>query len=146
MSTIYTIGSGGKSAEKFFTLLQENGVKTLVDIRLNNTSQLAGFTKKDSLEYFLDKICQIKYIHKIDLAPTDSILKNYQKKLINWSQYETAYNDLLQKRLQTLHLDSTDWDKSCLLCSEKTPEFCHRRLAAEFLKNQGLVQEIKHLV
>lgn len=146
MDTIFTIGSSGKTAEKFFNLLDTNHVKTLVDVRLNNTSQLAGFTKKGNLAYFLDKICGIRYAHMPELAPTSEILKDYQKKLINWTQYEQAFASLLGERKLEAKLRDFGWDGACLLCSEKTPEFCHRRLVAEYIKNLGIVGEIVHII
>ena len=66
---LFTIGFTKKSAEGFFTNLSKAGVKRVIDIRLNNMSQLAGFTKRDDLRYFLRTICNIDYIHLPELAP-----------------------------------------------------------------------------
>ena len=135
MSTIYTIGFAGKSAREFFTLLMDNGVRRLVDVRLSNNSQLAAFTKKRDLEYFLEAICKIPYLHVPLLAPTKEILDGYKKARITWAQYEERYGKLLvERRKEILRTLSPDLlDGTCLLCSEKEAAQCHRRLAAEFL-------------
>lgn len=146
MRTIYTIGSNGKNAEKFFTLLAENSVKTVIDVRLNNTSQLAGFSKKQDLIFFLGKICNIDYLHIPLLAPTDSILKSYKKSEITWNEYEEQYKKLIASRYEQNEFVKMDWTDSCLLCSEATPERCHRRLAADFIISRNLADKVVHLV
>ncbi len=95
---LYTIGFTQKSAQQFFELIKSNNIDILVDIRLNNKSQLAGFTKGDDLRYFLDEICNCKYQHCIEYAPTKDILDNYKKKVISWDEYVTQYIPLMQKR------------------------------------------------
>lgn len=145
MSIIYTIGSSGKNAKSFFELLRKNNVSKLIDVRLHNTSHLAGYTKKNDLEYFLDKILSIKYIHLPILAPTDKILKDYKSGAIDWKDYETNYIDLMKSRNISSNLDNIDFNKSCLLCSEQIPDHCHRRLAAEILKDIFLFKDIIHL-
>ena len=131
---IFTIGFTKKNAEQFFTLLKKSGVKKLVDIRLNNRSQLAGFTKGEDLEYFLKEIAGIDYVHDLDFAPTKELLKKYREKKISWNEYETEFNQILESRMTNRKIDPNDYDLSCLLCSEPTPERCHRRLVAEYLE------------
>ncbi len=131
--TLYTIGSGKKSARDFFTLLRQNGVRRLIDIRLNNTSQLAGYTKKPDLEYLLGAIAGIDYLHLTDFAPTESLMDGYKTKKIGWPEYESEYARLLEER-QALHkIDPALFDDACLLCSEPAATRCHRRLLAERL-------------
>lgn len=146
MRKLFTIGSSGKNAEKFFNLLNQNNIDTLIDIRLNNTSQLAGFTKKNDLQFFLKKICDIKYIHLPLLAPTDSILKDYKNKKITWNEYEIQYMQLIQNRDIEKIINNINLNNSCLLCSEKTPDNCHRRLLSEILKNSGKIDIIQHII
>ena len=93
---LFTIGFTKKSAEDFFTLLKKNKVKKLIDVRLNNISQLAGFTKKDDLRYFLKQICDIDYYHISEFAPTEDILKRYKNKYIKWEQYEKEFMVLMK--------------------------------------------------
>ena len=143
--TLYTIGFAKKSAKQFFTLLKDNGVKTLIDVRLNNVSQLAGFTKKKDLHYFLKEICDINYDHRPEFAPTKEILDAYKKKEISWSDYESKYNSVLIERSVAKQITSEELNMACLLCSEPTAEKCHRRLLAEaFKKHYGDIN-IKHI-
>ena len=131
--TIYTIGFTKKSAENFFEALHQSGAKHLLDIRLHNTSQLAGFTKRENLGYFLKQIVNMEYHEVPILAPEDSFLNEYRK-TEDWARFERCYLDLLQQRQVEHHIDSA-WfeDGAVLLCSEVSPEHCHRRLAAEYL-------------
>jgi uncharacterized protein (DUF488 family) len=142
---IFTIGFTKKSAEAFFTRLQNAGVKRLVDVRLNNISQLAGFTKKDDLRYFLKAICDIEYVHLPELAPTAEILDAYKKqKNGGWELYEHRFLDLMRSR----QIENTARDllaDGCLLCSEEKPLHCHRRLVAEYLKEHWRDVEIEHI-
>lgn len=131
--TLYTIGSGKKSARDFFTLLQQNGVRRLIDIRLNNTSQLAGYTKKPDLEYFLDAIAGIGYLHLTEFAPTESLMDAYKTKKLGWPEYENEYARLLADRQSLSKTDPALFVGACLLCSEPTASRCHRRLLAERL-------------
>jgi uncharacterized protein (DUF488 family) len=142
---IFTIGFTKKSAEEFFHLLIKNKVQTVIDIRLNNVSQLAGFTKQKDLEFFLDKIANIKYIHYIDFAPSENLLQNYQKKIISWQNYESEYLENITKKVNWKNFDSKILENACLLCSESKPNFCHRRILAEFLSNKYKNFEIMHL-
>ena len=144
-TTLYTIGFAKKTAKEFFTVLKHNQVKKLIDIRLNNISQLAGFTKKQDLEYFLEEICNIKYSHKPDFAPTKEILDSYKKKEIPWSVYEEKYLGLLSQRCIAQKIAPEELNMSCFLCSEPKTDFCHRRLLAEYFKNIYNGIAIKHL-
>jgi len=130
---LFTIGFGQKSARQFFTLLQENKVKRVIDIRLNNSSQLAGYTKKPDLGFFLQAIAGIGYIHVEDFAPTKEIMDEYKSKKTNWQTYEKQYTELIATRNPLGKLDLNIFDGACLLCSEPTAEKCHRRLLAEYL-------------
>lgn len=132
---IYTIGFTKKSAEQFFGLLGRARIQRLVDIRLNNSSQLAGFTKARDLEYFLRELIGTSYVHEPRLAPTDDILNAYRNGG-SWSDYEQAYTGLLRQRAIESALQRQDFEvRSVLLCSEPTAERCHRRLAVEYLSN-----------
>jgi len=130
---LFTIGFGQKSARQFFTLLQENKVNRVIDIRLNNSSQLAGYTKKPDLGFFLQAIAGIGYIHVEDFAPTKEIMDEYKSKKTNWQTYEKQYTELIAARNPLGKLDLNIFDGACLLCSEPTAEKCHRRLLAEYL-------------
>jgi uncharacterized protein (DUF488 family) len=134
---LFTIGFAGKSAEQFFETLRKAGVRRLVDIRLNNVSQLAGFTKKRDLQYFLRTIAGIEYAHLPDLAPTKEILDVYKNKHIDWSEYEARFGQLLRSRQPDGQLLREEFDRACLLCSEPTPERCHRWLARFALRQRG---------
>jgi len=143
--TLFTIGFTKKSAEQFFLTLKSAGVKRMIDIRLNNVSQLAGFAKRDDLCYFLKEICGIEYIHIPDLAPTKEILDEYRKNKGDWAVYEQQFQELLKIREVEKKLSTEMMDGACLLCSEEKPEFCHRRLVAEYLKEKWNHVEIRHL-
>ncbi|MBV9787487.1 MAG: DUF488 domain-containing protein [Chloroflexi bacterium] len=142
---IFTIGFTKKPAERFFTELQRAGVKRLIDVRLNNSSQLAGFAKKDDLAYFLRAICGIEYLHLPELAPTAELLDAYKKRKGEWNVYEQAFLELMAER----HVEDTIphdlLDRACLLCSEDQPERCHRRLVAEYLQRTWGNIAIQHL-
>ncbi|WP_233275005.1 DUF488 domain-containing protein [Calidifontibacillus oryziterrae] len=133
--------------ETFIKLLKDGGVTKLIDTRLNNTSQLAGFAKKDDLAYIMELV-GIKYVHEPRLAPTDDILKKYKKKEMAWSEYEKAYLSLLEERqiLNLVHHHMAN-ETVCFLCSEDKPHHCHRRLLAEYIQ-QHTKEEIviQHLV
>ena len=143
--TIFTIGFAKKSAREFFAKLQNAGIKRIVDVRLNNVSQLAGFTKRDDLEYFLEVIAAIKYVHYPQLAPTKEILDGYKKKTISWPEYEKRFSKLMVERQIENLVTPIQLDYSCLLCSEPTADKCHRRLVAEYLRAKWGNVEIRHL-
>ncbi len=143
---IYTIGFTKKSAETFFEHLRSSNVKTLVDVRLNNVSQLAGFAKRDDLKFFLKELCDAEYVHAPELAPTKDILKPYQKKEISWEAYEDKFLNLMAQRNIEKQISASMLDDGCLLCSEHEPHFCHRRLVVEYLKlHSGIDINVKHL-
>lgn len=142
---IFTIGFTKKSAESFFTTLRKAGVKRLIDIRLNNVSQLAGFTKKEDLQFFLRELCNIEYLHRVDLAPTQEILDTYKKHKGDWLVYEQQFNELISARKIEVSLSRELLDGACLLCSEAEPQNCHRRLVAEYLQAKWNNVEIMHL-
>jgi uncharacterized protein (DUF488 family) len=142
---LFTIGFTRKAAENFFTLLSKAGVQRVIDIRLNNTSQLAGFTKRDDLRFFLKAVCGIDYLHMLELAPTKAILDQFKKPGGKWSDYERDFVKLISDR-QIENVVSRDLVHfGCLLCGEETPEHCHRRLVAEYLQNRWGNVEIIHL-
>ncbi len=143
---IYTIGFTQTSAEIFFGKLIKTGVKKIVDARLNNSSQLAGFAKKDDLRYFLKAIGNIDYIHMPILAPSEEILTDYKKNKGDWPTYEIRFLALMAERLIENVISPAELDQSCLLCSEHLPEHCHRRLVAEYLKNKWGNVDIEHLI
>ncbi|MDR2034759.1 MAG: DUF488 domain-containing protein [Helicobacteraceae bacterium] len=145
MNNIYTIGFAGKGAEKFFTLLKNSGAKRLIDIRLNNLSQLAAFSKKDDLRYFLKTILDWEYIHKPELVPTESILSDYKNKKIDWKVYEERFKALVNERKVFNLIKKSEMVDSVLLCSEPEPKFCHRRLVAEHFAEKLSDVKIAHL-
>ena len=120
---IFTIGFTKKSAESFFSRLRNSGAKRIVDVRLNNVSQLAGFAKKDDLKYFLREICQMDYVHLPVLAPTQELLDNYKKKRGSWALYECQFTELMRAREIEKNLDNNLISDGCLLCSEDKPDF-----------------------
>lgn len=144
-NTLYTIGFTKKKAQQFFELLKKNNIKCLIDIRLNNVSQLAGFAKRDDLKYFLKQLCNCEYRHMPEIAPTKEILDDYKKKQISWDEYVIQYGALIKKRKIESKLSLNELDGSCFLCSEPTADMCHRRLAAEYLKKHYKELKIKHL-
>lgn len=142
---VFTIGFTKKTAKRFFELLRASGAKRIVDVRLNNVSQLAGFAKKDDLAYFLEEICGMDYVHLPELAPTQEMLDEYKKKHGEWEHYETRFLELMKQR----HVEDTIARDviadSCFLCSEDKSHHCHRRLVAEYLKQRWGDIEISHL-
>lgn len=142
---VFSIGFTEKKAEKFFNLIKSQPVKRVVDVRLNNVSQLAGFAKKDDLAFFLKEICQVEYVHIPELAPTKEILDPYKKGNMTWEKYEEKFNDLMSIR-KIEQMDKSIIQDGCLLCSEHKPHQCHRRLVIEYLnKSWGSNLEVKHL-
>jgi uncharacterized protein (DUF488 family) len=146
MINLFTIGFTRKSAEAFFTKLQQAGVKRIVDVRLNNNSQLAGFSKRDDLAYFLRAIAGIDYVHRLDLAPTQELLERYKKGDRDWPAYERDFVALIEKRQIESTVPRKMLDGACLLCSEDRPYHCHRRLVAEYLRDRWGEVQIEHLV
>ena len=143
---IYTIGCTRKTAEEFFELLRGAGIKRLVDVRLNNVSQLAGFAKRDDLRYFLRELCGADYVHLPILAPDDALLKGYRDKKVTWDEYVPRYQALMAERKVELVVERSLFDvPAVLLCSEPTAERCHRRLAADYLAVAWGGATIRHL-
>lgn len=143
---LFTIGFTQKSAETFFTKLKKAGVRRLIDIRLNNQSQLSAFAKKDDLRYFLREIGEIDYVHLPKLAPTQDILDAYKKQKGSWETYERAFCNLMASRKIEEEFKPELFDSACLLCSEHQPHHCHRRLVAEYLRDKWGGIEIEHLI
>jgi uncharacterized protein (DUF488 family) len=143
---IFTIGFTKKNAATFFGTLREAGVKQLLDVRLNNTSQLAGFAKQDDLPFFLKEICGAAYLHEPLLAPTQDILDAFKKEKGSWEDYERRFLALIADRAIESRIDPRVFDQpTVLLCSEHTPEHCHRRLVVEYLEQKWGDLAIKHL-
>jgi uncharacterized protein (DUF488 family) len=142
---VFTIGFTKKSARTFFEMLRRSGARRVVDVRLNNVSQLAGFTKKEDLAYFLKEIGGFDYVHLPELAPTQEMLDDYKKNGGDWSSYEQRFLELMRQR----HIETTVPREvvadGCLLCSEDKPHHCHRRLVAEYLRNYWGDVETTHL-
>jgi uncharacterized protein (DUF488 family) len=144
---IYTLGFTQKTAETFFGLLRTNQIQRLVDIRLRPNGQLSGFARQDDLPYFLRELAGgCEYVHFPELAPTKEILDEYRKDK-DWLRYVTRFELLMDERDIINTLDRAGFESlaSCLLCSEATPEQCHRRLVAERLAAHWPGVEIVHL-
>lgn len=147
MITLFTIGFTKKSAEKFFELLKSNGVKQLVDIRISNNSQLAGFAKGKDLAYFVKQICGINYQHVLDFAPTKELLDRWHKQTVTWEEYIDEYTAMLKARDIIKKYGVKQFDGACFLCSEETADICHRRLLAEYMRDHSAEEvRIVHLV
>lgn len=143
---LYTIGFTKTSAADFFGRLLDSGAKRVVDVRLNNVSQLAGFAKRDDLAYFLREICGMEYVHAPDLAPTKEMLDAYRKEHRDWATYEGKFLALMSdRRIEETASVRQALADGCLLCSEDTPEHCHRRLVAEYLQQHWGGLKIVHL-
>ncbi|TPK88876.1 DUF488 domain-containing protein [Mesorhizobium sp. B2-4-12] len=143
---VSTIGFTKSNAENFFERMLHAGVRKVVDIRLHNTSQLAGFAKADDLAYLLKKIGDIQYIHQPMLAPTDNILKAYKKDKGDWGVYQGRFLELMAERKIEQRLKPDMLEGACLLCSEATPHNCHRRLVCEYLNDKwGELLRVRHL-
>ncbi|MCH7607121.1 MAG: DUF488 domain-containing protein [Chloroflexi bacterium] len=133
--TAYSIGFTKHSARDFFESLNRAGIERLVDVRLNNVSQLAGFAKRDDLAYFLELICGVEYMHEPLLAPTAELLDAYRKRRITWETYERRFSDLIRERSIGDMFAPEFFDRrTVLLCSEHAPDQCHRRLVLEYLQ------------
>jgi len=142
---LFTIGFTKSKASNFFGRLETSGVNRVFDTRLNRVSQLAGFAKQDDLKFFLNRIAGISYEVEVLLAPTSDILEAYRKKEMGWDEYARRYLSLLDARKIEQRLDFAHLDGTCLLCSEATPDHCHRRLAAEYLSEAKAEIEVIHL-
>lgn len=143
---IYTIGFTKKTAAQFFETLKRASIQQLIDIRLNNVSQLAGFSKRDDLAYFLKQICGVDYKHELLLAPTQDILDNFKKAKGRWEIYEDDFLALMKLRRIEKKLPKELFEpRTVLLCSEETAEHCHRRLVIEYLNSKWGSVRAKHL-
>ncbi len=147
MNKIYTIGFTQKTAEEFFNLIEKNKIRKLIDVRLKNNSQLSAFSKYPDIKFFLHRICSAEYFHDKNFAPTEKILNDFKNKVIDWTEYEIEFSMLMRNRniekyIAANYLDCTGY---CFLCSEPTPENCHRRLIAEKFKKVFADLEIIHL-
>ena len=143
---LFTIGFTKKSAEMFFKKLCDSGVKRVIDIRLNNISQLAGFAKKEDLSYFLKTICAIEYVHVPELAPTQDILDEYKKHKGDWAIYEKKFMELMIKRKIENKLSRDLFENACLISREEKPHHYHRRLDDEYLKAKWGDIEMTHIL
>ncbi len=143
---IFTIGFTKKPAREFFGKLRRPGLVRLIDVRLNNVSQLAGFSKRDDLEFFCESLLAIGYVHLPQLAPTQEMLAAYKEDHGDWSQYEQKFVALMAARRVEDSLDRKVVDGGCLLCSEATPEHCHRRLVAQYLQEKWQDVQIEHIL
>lgn len=134
--TLFTIGFTHSSAEHFFGRLKAAGVRKVVDIRLHNSSQLAGFAKSDDLAFFLKALGSINYVHDPSLAPSEDIFTAYKKQKGDWSVFRVQYLGLMQARGVERAYSPSDLDGACLLCSEPEPHHCHRRLLSDYLNDR----------
>lgn len=141
---LFTIGFTKTSAQNFFNRMNDAGVKKVVDVRLNNVSQLAGFAKRDDLKYFSKELCNASYQHLPGLAPTKDILDDYKKNKGTWEDFESKFRQLMAER-KIENTNKENLDGGCLLCSEDKPHNCHRRLVAEYLKEKWDDVKIIHL-
>lgn len=144
MST-FTIGFTGKTAETFFSILKESGAKRVVDIRINRTSQLAGFAKEQDMSYFLNKLSNMNYLVNTDLAPTKDLLTKYRDREISWEKYSQEYIFLIHTRKIIESLGIAYFENSVFMCSEKEAEQCHRKLLTDLLLEKFPKVEIVHL-
>jgi uncharacterized protein (DUF488 family) len=143
---VFSIGFTKKTAAQFFEKLRAAGVKRVIDVRLNKSSQLAGFSKRDDLKYFLEKILGVEYVESPLLAPTQPMLDAYKKDKGNWTDYERAFQDLMQEREIENKIEPSLLAGGCLLCSEEKPHHCHRRLVLEYLQKRWGTLAIEHIV
>jgi uncharacterized protein (DUF488 family) len=143
---VYTIGFTKKTAADFFGALNAAGIKRLLDVRVHNESQLAGFTKRADLEYFLKVLCGASYVHVPSMAPTADLLSAYRKKKLSWPEYEREFLKLIEgRRIESIVSDGLLEGPSVLLCSEPAANMCHRRLVLEYLNSKGYSLIVKHL-
>lgn len=143
---VYTIGFAQKTAEQFFGALRQAGIKQLLDVRLSNSSQLAGFTKKTDLPFFLREICEADYVHEPMLAPSPELFNYYKKQKGTWDEYERRFLALMAERKVEDKIDRSMFDvPTVLLCTEPTARRCHRRLVLEYLQSKWGNFDVVHL-
>jgi len=144
--SVCTIGFTKTSAQSFFERLSNAGVRKLIDVRLHNTSQLAGFAKADDLAYFSRRVGGMEYVHQPLLAPTDAMLTAYKKEKGDWDAYAADFRALMAEREIERRLQPDMLEGACLLCSEAKPHHCHRRLVCEYLNEKwNGVLAVNHL-
>ncbi len=144
---VFTIGFTRKSAERFFGLLRSSSAKRIVDVRLNNVSQLAGFAKREDLEFFARQLCNMDYVHLPELAPTKEILDAFKKNGGDWDVYADSFLRLMEERRIESTIPKELIHQGCLLCSEDEPDHCHRRLVAEYFQQKwDELVSIRHLL
>lgn len=144
-ATIYTIGFTRKGAERFFGLLQDAGVRLLLDIRARPESQLAGFARAPDLAWLLKRLYGIDYLRVSSLAPTKGLLADYRAAKLGWDDYARRYLAEMDPPRIEAELAGIDLNRACLLCAEDSADQCHRRLAAEWLKDRTPGTGIIHL-
>ena len=146
MSVVYTIGYKGKSLKTFVTQLRTAHVDAIIDIRLRNTSHLAGYTKRDTLAFLLPEGFGIAYEHHPELAPTSQIMDAYRQNA-DWAAYQSRFLPLLQERaVETIgQTILRRYHAPCLLCAEPTAQQCHRRLVAEYWREHLTELTVVHL-
>lgn len=144
---LYTIGFTQKTARDFFNKIKDSKIDLLIDIRLNNVSQLAGFAKGKDLEYFLKELCNCKYVHDDAFAPTKELLNDYRAKKTSWGEYEKVFSEIMNQRQLAEKFKNfyMEYENVCLLCTEPTAQQCHRRLVAEYLSKNIENLEIIHI-
>jgi uncharacterized protein (DUF488 family) len=143
---VYTIGFTKKKAAEFFGTLRRVGIKRLLDVRLNNSSQLSGFSKQDDLAFFLKELCAAEYVHEPLLAPTPELLKSYRQKKIKWAEYEAEFLKLMESRQVEQKVDAGQFAVPIvLLCSEPKADRCHRRLVVDYLSKKWGGIAVTHL-
>lgn len=147
MKELFTIGTSKKTAKEFFYLLDINDIKCVIDVRLKNTSQICGFTKYPDIEFLLHRVSNIKYIRDKELSPNLDLLSSYKNKEIDWSGYVKKFDELMNERdiLKYIELEYPSLDRYCLMCSEDKPDYCHRRLLAELIRDNFEDYKIIHL-
>jgi uncharacterized protein (DUF488 family) len=143
---VFTVGFTKKTAAQFFEKLRANGIKRVVDVRLNNVSQLAGFSKREDLQYFLKEILHVDYVQAPLLAPTKDLLDAYKKNKGRWEDYERDFLRLMEERHIEDKIDPSLLSGGCLLCSEDKPHHCHRRLVVDYLQRRWGNLKITHIV
>ena len=136
MGDLYTIGFTKKTAEQFYNLIRNNGITTIIDVRLNNTSQLASFSKYPDIVFFLHEICNCKYISERFFSPEEKTLKDYKNNAITWEEYVIQFNETLERRcikdfISRNYSKIVQNEKICFLCSEDLPNMCHRKIIAD---------------
>lgn len=142
---LYTIGFTKKPASEFFRLLRDSGARRLVDVRLRPAGQLSGFAKQGDLAYFLRELCGMDYLHMPELAPTRDMFDGIRKRHRHWPTYEREFLALMEARRVAETVDRESLANAVLLCSEHSPERCHRRLVAEHLRERWGDVEVVHL-